>query len=347
MKYDEFAADLPPAWTLEFNSVEECEAALARAGVEQPMRQLGNGPYRSHLAMRSTEVGELFADRYNSALAMTLHLSPGTVGILFPRTTTGHFLANGTDIGNDKMLVFLHDAEVDIVIPPLAGSEDLVVAESCFIEMLDRLCPASVRLRGVTVVEGDEARLHALRQGVLDLLTDPSADLSPERMSSLLAEIVIWIAESSSDYPPEVLTDAGTRARVAQSARDFIEDRHGESLRIETICLATGVGTRALQRAFREHYNITISDYLKTVRLDVARRDLASARPEEDSVTSIALRHGFTHLGRFAVEFRQRFGELPSKTLATRLDQKSTRRPPPPNEQHDRDAQDDEGRGHP
>ena len=329
MTYDEFASDLPPKWTLEFTSAEECEAALRREDVEQPMRQLGGGPYRSCLAVRNAQRGDLFADRYNTALSMTLNTKPGRVGILIPRTATGRFLVNGTDIGNDRLLVFLHDAAVDIVVPPLAGSEALAVSENDFIEMVDKLCPSLVRLRGVTLVDGDVARLHGLRQRVLDLLNDPAEELPPERVSSLLAEVVIWIADSSSDRPLEELTDARTRSRVAQSARDFIEDNYRETMRIETVCLATGAGTRTLQRSFREHYNTTISDYLKTVRLDAARRDLASAHPKENSVTEIALRHGFSHLGRFSVEFRQRFGESPSETLATRLDQKSVPRPAP------------------
>ena len=43
-------------------------------------------------------------------------------------------------------------------------------------------------------------------------------------------------------------------------------------------------------------------DYLKAVRLDAAHRELAAAHPSEDSVTDIALRHGFNHLGRFSIE---------------------------------------------
>ena len=89
MTYDEFASDLPPKWTLEFTSAEECEAALRREDVEQPMRQLGGGPYRSCLAVRNAQRGDLFADRYNTALSMTLNTKPGRVGILIPRTATG------------------------------------------------------------------------------------------------------------------------------------------------------------------------------------------------------------------------------------------------------------------
>ena len=41
---------------------------------------------------------------------------------------------------------------------------------------------------------------------------------------------------------------------------------------------------------------------------------LRRAQPEE-SVTEIAMSWGFSHMGRFSVEYRKRFGEPPSDTL--------------------------------
>jgi len=35
-------------------------------------------------------------------------------------------------------------------------------------------------------------------------------------------------------------------------------------------------------------------------------------------VTQIALAHGFTHMGRFSVEYQRQFGESPSVTLRRR-----------------------------
>lgn len=35
-------------------------------------------------------------------------------------------------------------------------------------------------------------------------------------------------------------------------------------------------------------------------------------------MTAIAMGWGFTHMGRFAVEYRKRFGESPSETLRQR-----------------------------
>jgi transcriptional regulator GlxA family with amidase domain len=61
---------------------------------------------------------------------------------------------------------------------------------------------------------------------------------------------------------------------------------------------------------------MTITDYLKTVRLDKARRDLQASHQSLTTVATVALRHGNMHLGRFSVHYRARFGESPKETLA-------------------------------
>jgi AraC-like DNA-binding protein len=56
--------------------------------------------------------------------------------------------------------------------------------------------------------------------------------------------------------------------------------------------------------------------FLRERRFEAARAALEAATPERETVTDIALRHGFSHLGRFSAEYRRRFGERPSETLS-------------------------------
>jgi AraC-like DNA-binding protein len=53
---------------------------------------------------------------------------------------------------------------------------------------------------------------------------------------------------------------------------------------------------------------------LRMVRLEHIRAELQSAEPNE-KIIDIAYKWGVAHLGRFAAEYRARFGELPSETL--------------------------------
>lgn len=73
---------------------------------------------------------------------------------------------------------------------------------------------------------------------------------------------------------------------------------------------------RTIQNQFHEDLDQTLTGYLKNRRLERARADLADTAPDSGiTVTDIASRWGFAHLGRFAVTYRARFGESPSQTL--------------------------------
>ena len=50
-------------------------------------------------------------------------------------------------------------------------------------------------------------------------------------------------------------------------------------------------------------------------RMQTARRALQNADPQVSRVTDIATEHGFWELGRFSVNYRHMFGEMPSATL--------------------------------
>jgi AraC-like DNA-binding protein len=77
-----------------------------------------------------------------------------------------------------------------------------------------------------------------------------------------------------------------------------------------------GVSVRSLQTAFRQHLGMTPLQYLRQVRLSRAREDLLASRHSDGAtVSAIASRWGFTHLGRFAQDYRSRYGESPSQTL--------------------------------
>jgi AraC-like DNA-binding protein len=99
---------------------------------------------------------------------------------------------------------------------------------------------------------------------------------------------------------------------------DLIESHPDAPLTVTDLTRAAGVGARALQIGFRETMGTTPLAYLRKVRLQRARDELqetAGAR----SVTDVAFRWGFSHLGRFAAQYRLEFGESPSDTVKQSL----------------------------
>ncbi len=75
------------------------------------------------------------------------------------------------------------------------------------------------------------------------------------------------------------------------------------------------VPLRTLQENVQRELGVGLAETLRRNRLRAARSILLEADPTESSVTEVALRCGFRHLGRFSVEYREAFGEKPSETL--------------------------------
>ncbi len=111
--------------------------------------------------------------------------------------------------------------------------------------------------------------------------------------------------------------DSGPGARVAavRKAEDYLMQHLTRAITRAELAAAAGVSISTVSRGFRERHGIGPMAWLKARRLEAARIELRAATPVETTVTAIALRYGFDNLGRFAVEYRRRFGEAPSQTL--------------------------------
>ncbi len=98
-------------------------------------------------------------------------------------------------------------------------------------------------------------------------------------------------------------------------ALDLLEADPGRGWTVDEVASACGVGRRTLQRHFRRFIGRMPMEFLRDLRLHRARQELLTA-PGRANVTDIAARSGFHHTGRFATQYRARYGESPSATLS-------------------------------
>jgi AraC-like DNA-binding protein len=119
---------------------------------------------------------------------------------------------------------------------------------------------------------------------------------------------------------PHTYTEAMRRTakliapRDVRRAVDYIQAQLRSPITIADIAEASGIAGRTLFKHFQDFHGISPMQYLRNARFAQVRAALIQAEPEEN-VTDIATAWGFSHLGRFAVEYRKRFGESPSQSL--------------------------------
>ncbi len=127
-----------------------------------------------------------------------------------------------------------------------------------------------------------------------------------ETIGCLLAEVLYACPASRRGQPDEAM---------ARRAEELLAENLESPVSLSDAVIVAGTSTRSLLRAFLKRRGTSPMAFRRRRRFEAARRDLFVADCGETSVTDVAIRYCFEHLGRFAVEYRALFGESPSDTL--------------------------------
>lgn len=134
-----------------------------------------------------------------------------------------------------------------------------------------------------------------------------------------LQEMLLTVLLLAVDHPyRERLDDAVPPAPAPRSVRramDVIQTHPEWPFTVAQLAEIADVSPRSLQRGFQGHVGLSPLAYLSQVRLARVHQDLTSADPARVTVTEVAYRWGFVHMGRFAGAYRRRYGQSPSQTL--------------------------------
>ena len=157
-------------------------------------------------------------------------------------------------------------------------------------------------------------RLHAaaahLAEHAPEIIANPNAAHGLEQaLIAAMAECLYPASEHENTLAQ------GQHAIVMRRFRRLLEENPDQPLYIPDLAKAIRISARALRLCCQEHLGMSPKCYLMLRRMNLVRRTLRAAAPGAGSVTDIAMRYGFWPLGRFAVEYRRLFGELPSVTL--------------------------------
>lgn len=143
--------------------------------------------------------------------------------------------------------------------------------------------------------------------GALESRRAPLHD--PDDWRRLLAPLLAALGASQHDEARELPASL----RHVQAAEQFMAANVHRPLSLPDIASGCHVGPRALQAAFVSHRRSSPLQILKDLR--IAQADaMLRASPKPLSITRVALECGFTHLGRFSVDYRRANGETPSGT---------------------------------
>jgi len=219
---------------------------------------------------------------------------------------------SGHKISKDNLLVIPPGIDMDIAMDAGTDVATIVIP----IDMLGEYFTAIgnddslLETQDIASLQVHNGHIEPLRRLTRDLLSGRSVgNALDSTFASRLAQAMV---------PEHARTAAGdryrrlSRHRIVERAREYIHDHLAEPILIPELCSYCGASLRTLERAFKSDFGTTPNRYILAARLTAVRHDLLNANNGNFPIAKVAMWNGFTHMGRFAREYKKQFGVLPS-----------------------------------
>lgn len=130
-------------------------------------------------------------------------------------------------------------------------------------------------------------------------------------IESLLLSKVLQVVGAARFDDERDITPSGW----LQDAVEFIHASLDTLPTVVDVARFVGVSVRTLERGFRAQYSVSPARYLADLRMRQTREELRGQLAPGTTVTSVAMKWGFYHPGRYSAAYFRRYGERPSETL--------------------------------
>jgi AraC family ethanolamine operon transcriptional activator len=234
--------------------------------------------------------------------------------------------SHGCAVGKYDIFGFDSTREVDTVV-----SKDVhLVMASVNRQTFHTLCEQMGYEMGQKVLQNNALSLHpsslrplkAYYQQITHILSTQPSLLIQSQIQSLIIE----------DFLPLLINTFGNNAQKKQrilrpfrryslirKAEEISKSYRDKPLTLQKLCEELDTSSSALSCGFQEVFGISPMAYIKIQRLNGVRRALMNATPNKKTVINVAQEWGFWNAPHFAKDYREMFGELPSKTLRGNL----------------------------
>jgi AraC-like DNA-binding protein len=261
----------------------------------------------------------LYRERWSRRILATSETPPGFFFVGGPALSKREVAWCGTELGAECLAFGRPSSEIDFVTPEAEEHVCLLVPDQLMRHYLgeelarglpnDRLLACArecgeqlLRMMGRIL---DKYLVHR------DLLADDRARQAIEwQLTGGLVEFLVTRREPSAAG----CTPRAARYLLVRRAIELCEATI-QPIGVSDLATACGVSRRVLELGFQETVRTTPSRLMRQSRLNRVRRELRAADRASVSVTEILSRAGVSEFGRFAVEYKNLFGESPSITL--------------------------------
>jgi AraC-like DNA-binding protein len=267
------------------------------------------------------EIGRLHLQRRSERLARFVEVDLPRPGILFLTQSGPSMFFDGVEIGPEEVaLIGADNGYVSRLLGPTSWGHILFSQkdmEAISAAHFAHNAPSTSGCRVVAPSSGALARLRLLHYSAENLTAAlPGSSICPEFEHELEQALLQATSDCVSVSSVRTETTAVQHHRmIVRRFREILKADPSATLPMQEISDLVGVSGRTLRMVCQEQFGVSPTQYMLLRRLNLARIALRQSAPDTARVTDIATAFGFWELGRFAVRYRQIFGETPSATL--------------------------------
>ena len=305
----------------KLRDVDELGTVLATSGWQLDFRQLNRGPGPVRLnALSGVHTNVLGLEFEGSAHQHTMP-PVGSVSFGIPVRAHNCGTIGRRELFSESITAIGAESGMEVCSKQGFSVYTISIAESRLIELatqMDIADPDSVlsphclqRIFSSREIEPLRQMLAVYLQAAnsAEPLGAAATTLSSEVERELPLKILsVWSLGREAPY-----VSPSNRTRVVRRALEYLHSNAHRPVTVEDLCRASAASISTLERAFKERFDLSPKRYLMALRLGSARRALIE-RDSSRYIADIAAEWGFWHMSKFAVDYQQMFGELPSQT---------------------------------
>jgi AraC-like DNA-binding protein len=131
------------------------------------------------------------------------------------------------------------------------------------------------------------------------------------RIETRITEALLHLTDRQEARKPHFTPSEQAALAVRKQLFDHMDGRFSS----ESLAREQGITTRSLQSAFKSLYGFTPNQFIRLLKLNLVHHELIQADSSQTTVSRVAQKWGFQHMGRFANHYAALFGEPPSASL--------------------------------
>ena len=160
-------------------------------------------------------------------------------------------------------------------------------------------------------MKDSEDILASTLQKILEAFTNNAKNLNLQQIED---DIVVLLTNLFDTQTPKIAKLTKSEKTVLEILEQIYGHMDGK-VSIGSLAKQYSLSEHALQNSFKSLFGFTPKRFLLLLKLNHVHYDLKHANPASSSVSRIAQKWGFAHMGRFSAYYTDLFEENPSLTL--------------------------------